>query len=402
MFRSKHILAAFFLLLILIAFTGCKDDPSSSLPPTGFYQLEKPKNFPLISFNYDFTKSEFSVDLHWNASPGEDDENFSGYAVITYAADFGDSINPSYVVIDSAFLPGNAHHVYTVDSVERDKRFYSAIYTVSFGAILSEPLKTSVYSTKTLAPPQNVRVEMNFDNGYPEALVSWDPSPDENLKDLTAYEALTYQVTKDGEKRYSPGEGGAFGKKRSIKVKLRYKGAYYRTYIRSLHANGYYVSQTEAASCIYGYEILDSGQVDEMSLAREAKSAYGWNNSGAGSQYVFNSANANSIDICCVKEDSLFILSSPAAVQNAPAGARQTKFLKLGADYWETVAAIPADPIYNKTAVSEGDVILLKTQDDYYIKLKIKKISAAGSSPYSTIAFDYRFQTMQGLRAAKQ
>lgn len=398
MYKTAKVLSLFIITFIFI--TGCKDDPSSPTDP-GPYQLERPGSIPVVRFHIDYTNDptgKFSFEVCWNASPGKNDENFTGYAVITYAADYGDSINPTYAVIDSVLLLG---HIYshTVTTIKPNKRYFSEIYTVSFGNILSVPLKTRVFTSNVLAPPQKVVVKIYFDNGYPEALVSWSPSPQENLKDLIGYEALTYNLKKDGD-RYFPGQGGASGKKRSIKVGQLYKGAYYRTYIQSIHADGY--PAPEIASCIYGYEILDSGQVDEMSTMADAKNAYGWNKDGAGYQFVLSSAKTDSIDICCIKEGSSYILSSPAAVENAPAGARQTKFLKLEKDLWETVINIPFELTNDKVAISEGDVIILKTQDDYYIKLKIKSIASSGSNSNSAIAFDYRFQTMQGLRAAKR
>ncbi|HEX2984256.1 MAG TPA: hypothetical protein VHO28_11995 [Ignavibacteriales bacterium] len=397
MFRFKYVLPASILLLILIAFTGCNEDSASSAGP-GPYQLEKPTGLA-VQFRYNETSREYSALIRWLESAVEHDKGFTGYAVVIYEADFGDSIN--YTVIDSALLPGPVHS-YTFTTLTPDKQFFAKIYTVSFGIILSAPLVTDVYNTKRLAPPENVSVAMNFDEGYSVAIISWTPSPDEALKDFEGYVIKTYEVTKEGEKGW-PAEGNYCTKdKHSVKVRFTLSTnlrPYFRSYVSSKHTNDY--RSPEAGSYIYGEEILDSGKIDEINPAPEVKSAYGWNND-AGTQYAFNSVNINNIDICCVRKDGQLFLYSPSAVENVPAGARQTKFLKLGKDFWERVAILPVDPIYDKINISEGDVILLMNQDNHYVKLKIKSSAPYGSNSYSTVAFDYRFQTIQGLRAAKQ
>lgn len=393
----KYVLPAFILLLILIAFTGCKDDAPSPTAP-GTYQLESPASLS-IQFKYNVILKEYSANLKWNKSVGEDDENFTGYAVITYAADYGDSINPSYAVIDSAFLSGPLHN-YTLASFEPNKRFFTRVYTVSFGNIFSAPQETEVYNTKEIAPPKIISMYMRFNNGAPEAVIYWSPSLDEEFKDFYGYTAITYVVSKEGEKGFPVGLSFLSKDEHSVIVKLDNKNMYLKTYVHATHVNNYL--SPDAETYIYGYEILDSGKIEEMSAAPETKSAYGWNKSGAGSQYVFSSAKTDSMDICCVRKDGQLSLYSPSAIENAPAGARQTKFLKFGKDFWETVVSSPVELINDKVLISEGDIILLKNQDNYYIKLKIKSITPSGSNSYSTVAFDYRFQTVQGLRAAKQ
>ncbi|HEX2984257.1 MAG TPA: hypothetical protein VHO28_12000, partial [Ignavibacteriales bacterium] len=200
MFRFKHVLTA--SILLLIAFIGCKDDSPSPTAP-GPYQLEGPAGLSL-QFKYNVILKEYSAKLNWNKSVCEDDENFTGYTVITYAADYGDSIHPSYIVIDSSFLSGPVHN-YTLDSFEPNKRFFTRVYTVSFDKIYSMPQETEVYNTKEIAPPQIKNLYMLFDDGYPEAVINWFPSPDEDFKDFYGYTAITYVVSKEGEKGFPVG-----------------------------------------------------------------------------------------------------------------------------------------------------------------------------------------------------
>lgn len=246
-----------------------------------------------------------------------------------------------------------------------------------------------------LAPPTNAEVTLEQSSSS-YALITWSASTDEDLDDFIGYIVNTYEVTSAGS-RVVKFDSVFVAKPTHNKTVLSLApGKYYKTYIHSQLDNDDFSVALETN--IYGGVVVGSGEIDEMHSSASAQSGFGWNSVGAGTQYAYTSANAATIDIHCRKEGSTYVFYSPASLTNPIAGARTTKFLSLSDDDW-TSSNFTTEPNKDNVTAGEGDVVLIKTNDNYYVKLKVKDITTA---TFATITFDYKFQNVQGLRAAKQ
>lgn len=249
-----------------------------------------------------------------------------------------------------------------------------------------------------LAPPTSGYVTLDQASSS-FAIVGWSASTDENLDDFIGYIVTTYEVSASGAKTVKFDSVVVNKPTRSVTVNGLIAGKSYKSYIHSLLDNDDYSLALETN--VYGGVVTKTGEeIDEMNSSASAQSGYGWNSAGAGEQYAYSSANASHIDIHCRKEGSTYVFYSPAALENPIAGARTTKFLSLSASDW-SASSFTTEPNKNNVTVSDGDVLLLKNADGYYVKLKITDISAEGAA-FATVTFSYKFQNVQGLRAAKQ
>jgi hypothetical protein len=252
-----------------------------------------------------------------------------------------------------------------------------------------------------LAPPTGAYVSLDqASSSY--ALVGWSASTDESKDDFVGYKIITYEVSSTGAKVAKFDSVNVNKPTHTATVSSLVAGKYYKTYIHSLMDNNDFSVALETN--IYGGVVVKANAtVDQTHSSASAKSGYGWGTAGDGVQSSYSSANAANIDLVCRKETNgeIYTFYSPASLDNPLTGARTTKFLALSEDDWSK-SDFKTDPTAVSATAAVGNVILIKTQDNEYVKVKIKSVAKAGSNDWTTVTFDYKYQNVTGLRAAKQ
>ncbi len=263
---------------------------------------------------------------------------------------------------------------------------------------------TEVADTE-LAPAQGpVDVNLSQASGF-YATIYWSASTDEALDNFVGYMVKTYEVNESGT------NVALFDSTVVSKPTHNYStthaagdlvaGKRYKTYIYSYNDDKEFSSAL--ASNVYGGVVVKTGAaVDQTYDNNNAQSGYGWGSAGEGAQVAYGSANAASIDLVCRKETNgeIFTFYSPASLTTPITGARTTKFLALTADDW--TKSNFSEPTANSATVAAGNVVLIKTQDNEYVKVKINTVAKSGTNAWYTVTFDYKYQNVAGLRAAKQ
>lgn len=257
-------------------------------------------------------------------------------------------------------------------------------------------------STGGVAAPQNVSLVINSDSTGQNstALISWDASPDEDLSDFSGYKVVTYKVDENHnllsthQVKYLPSSVHYFTVD-SIGINSRFE-----TFVLSELNDG--TESDSTGTLVYaGVYYRTDGTIDEYQPVDSSviKSGYGWNpQSGQGSNYTFDQANAASIDMIMRGgvNDSLTFYSPD---QYSP-GTRSTKFIKVGPGQDAFDQTYLPEPDKDSIRVDSNYVYLLKTMDGYYIKVWVKSINyiAGAIPPYHNVVFDYKVQPVDGLR----
>jgi hypothetical protein len=397
--KTARIIFSALLTFITLYVCGCKDDASTE-PEKESYAMAPPA---IVEVNLSYVSNgQYVANIEWEPSKDENDENFTGYAVVTYGVDFEGNRNTESPHYDSAWVIAKTTHSYVFGFLERGKLYRTKVYSVSFNTEYSEAVKSETYGITEIAPPGQAAVNLD-QAGSPYAVINWSASTDEALDDFVGYVVTTYEVASSGAKIAIFDSALVNKPSHSHVVSGLVAGKLYKTSIWSLLDNGDLSSPLETNT--YAAIIKGSGEIDEMSSSNYSQSSYGWTIAGAGGQVSYSSANSAHIDIHCRADNAgNLILYSPASAPSPQlSDARTTLFLALSIDDWDK-SNFTTEPNKSNIAVTAGSIILLKNADGYYVKLKIQSIATqgTGTTTYKKVTFDYKFQNVQGLRAAKR
>jgi len=255
-------------------------------------------------------------------------------------------------------------------------------------------------NSTTVASPGSISFSVDaIPGGSSYALISWTASPDENKNDFKGYRIKTVSLNASGQIVSTFEERELPKTPKSYQVLSINRGTRYKTFL-SAELNDGTKSDSLETKVYSGVYYNNDGIIDSYTAGpSNSKSGYGWGvSTGAGSQYTYSETNANLIDINLrLLENELFFFS-PDVFNNL---YKTTAFSLVGAGlqaFNETELLEPSGSIIK---VQQDNVYLIKTRENYYIKIWIKDI-IDNVGGYFTIEFEYKVQPVEGLRIVKR
>jgi Fibronectin type III domain len=150
---------------------------------------------------------------------------------------------------------------------------------------------------------------------------------------------------------------------------------------------------------VYGAVYYNTdGQIDEMfdNDTTDSQSGYGWPSHRQGYQYKFAGQFSTLIDLHMrANSGGKLTFYSPG---NFPPGLRNTEISLVGDNLDAFDQTNLVEPQSHSQLVNLGKVYLLKTEDNYYIKVYVTSIGNPVSTNFKTVKFEYKVQSVQGLR----
>lgn len=231
-----------------------------------------------------------------------------------------------------------------------------------------------------LAPPTNVRVE----TGENAMKVRWDASPDEADYELAGYNVYFHT---ESSALFAPGQlphGVQLGKKeRACVVRGLENGRQYFFHVRARALDGSIstagLPEQEAApqpgAQNYAVTMYDDGVASSTN-----NSGYGWHRENgqdiAGYRNV--TQHGKYVDLLMMespaaKNQSLFISPSEAGFNQRWPFRNRTLIADIGTN-WVIADSLPEAAFATTAEIKNGHVYVLKTHDDYYVKLRVDSI----------------------------
>jgi hypothetical protein len=281
--------------------------------------------------------------------------------------------------------------------------FITAVISLSFigGDCSTNDDPETVPDQLNVASPGSVSFSIDaVPGGNSYALISWTASPDENRNDFKGYRIRTVSVNSSGQVLSTFEERELPKTAKTYQVLSINRGTRYKTFLFA-ELNSGTKSDSLATDIYSGVFYNNDGIIDSYTAGpSSSQSGYGWGSSGAGTQYTFSETNAGSIDINLrLLENELFLFSPD--VFNSQ--FKSTIFSLVGSGsqaFNETELLEPSGSIIK---VQQDNVYLIKTEENYYIKIWIKEIlDNILTSGYYSLKFDYKVQSVEGLRVVKR
>jgi len=287
--------------------------------------------------------------------------------------------------------------------MKKIKSLFAFIFILSFAFILtscdSDDSGTGP-DDNSLNPPSNVKVKLNaVAGGSSIAQITWTSSTSEGNNNFKGYAVVTDSTDINGVRKglvdstFLDKSESDFKNISSIE-----RGKFYKTKIYSISVDNKKSSSVE--TIVYAGVYSNTGTIDEYSPA------YGSAQSGfardvlcfGGTKLPFTSANFNKIDLHlrAVSEKLNFV--SPKSIDGS---ARQTLYEEVpgtGQTAYDLSEELP-EPTKTQIEVQADKVYLLKTQDNYYLKIWVKSINTGN---YKTVNFEFKAQPINGFRVLKR
>jgi len=254
---------------------------------------------------------------------------------------------------------------------------------------------------ETVAPPNSISLSVDaLPGGGSYAIINWTASPDEGEDNFKGYRVITVTLNSSGQIVSTFEERELPKNPRTHQVLSINRGTRYKTFLLAELEDGTKSDslETEVYSGVY---YNNDGVIDSYTAGpSNAKSGYGWNPStGAGTQYAFSLANRELIDInvrIFGVSDLYFV--TPDFIDES---FKSTSYSLVGAGllaFNETVLQEPDRPTIK---IEVDNVYLIKTEENYYIKVWVKEVTN-NPEGYYTVEFDYKVQPVEGLRILKR
>ena len=231
--------------------------------------------------------------------------------------------------------------------------------------------------------------------GDSKVIFSWTASSDENDSDFKGYRIITVEL--DSNEHESVYQEQALSKTiRTHVIDPLERSKRFKTFLLAELNNG--TKSDSLETDIYaGVFYNTDGEIDSYVDNSSSMSGFGWNVlTGVGTQYPYTQSNANKIDLHIRELGSDPYFFSPSGLDQ---GFKLTRIKNIGSGQsaFDETDLPEADETF--LALNLGDVYLVKTQEEYYVKVWIKNITPPNAiQNYYTITFDYKLQPIQGLR----
>jgi hypothetical protein len=247
----------------------------------------------------------------------------------------------------------------------------------------------------TVAPPASFTFKLEAEpGGDSEAIFNWTASPDENNSDFEGYRIITVRLNDDNE-IISVIQVQALGKTSKSHTISVDRGTRYKTFLLAELNDG--TGSDSLETNVYAGIFYNTGGEIDSYAENTSESGFGWNvTTGTGTQYAYTESNAGEIDLHIEELRNLPYFFSPHSLDE---NFKLTRIKNIGSSQ---AAFDETDlPEVDETSliVNLGDVYLVRTQEEYYIKIWIKSIDPPDlSQSFYTVHFDYKLQPIRGLR----
>ena len=251
---------------------------------------------------------------------------------------------------------------------------------------------------KTVAPPENVKLIIDADPGGGEsfAKISWTASSDESESDFRGYRITTYALNSSNQVSYIFEVRAVNKLVNSYTVSSIDRNVRYKSTILAELTNGIqsaFVETPVYSGVYYNNNGSINSHFDENSL-----SGYGWDiQSGNGNQYLYIENNSSLIDFHLRETSGTLFFYSPDAFEP---NFKSSKINLVGFGQTAFDQTDLTEPDKTLIGIADESVYLLKTQAGYYIKIWIRDIDNIQN--YSNVKFDYKVQSLEGLRILKK
>jgi hypothetical protein len=255
-------------------------------------------------------------------------------------------------------------------------------------------------STKTVAAPGGLTLKVDaVPGGNSYALISWTASPDENNNDFKGYRVITVELNSSNQIVSVFNEQAVPRTTRTYTIFSIGWNIRYKSFVVA-ELNDGTKSDSIATKVYAGVYFNNNGSIDSYTQSGQGQSGYGWNvNTGQGSQYPFVTNNAGVIDLHVRETTGTLFFYSPNGFGSQYKNTRMRLIGSGQAAFDETELQEPDETFL---PVNDENVYLLRTQENYYIKIWVKSIQQIGNPPYFNISFDYKVQPVEGLRLVKR
>lgn len=245
---------------------------------------------------------------------------------------------------------------------------------------------------RKIAPPRSVNIVLGETSGSQSSVrVSWVKSDDSDDTDFNGYSVGTYELNVSNQV-VSQYRFNTIASDTSITISPVEKGKRYISYVTSLSKEKR--NSDSVATKIYsGVYERTSKELSNNIL----RNSFGWNtNNGSDSVYSLNNNTTLFVDIVLNIQGTSIYFVSP---NQFPPGSRATRMEMIGQGLSKFNDTELSEPLFlNPLLVEEDNVYLLRTQENFYIKLWVKDISISSGLPAEIkVTFDYKLQSIAGL-----
>jgi hypothetical protein len=250
--------------------------------------------------------------------------------------------------------------------------------------------------TNTVSPPSSFTFNVDaVAGGDASVTFNWTASPDANKSNFKGYRIITAEVDSNGNITSVLQEASRI-KNLTYSIDPLDRGRRYKTFLCSELEDGTLSDtlKTEIYAAVF-YNI--DGVIDSYVQNSSTMSGFGWNiSTGAGTSYSYTQGNASLIDFHMEETRNAPYFYSPKVFGDSFKLTRM-KLIGSGQSGFDETNLPDAD---ETILLAENDnVYLLKTQENYYIKIWIKSVEPPGlNHDHFTIHFDYKVQPIKGLR----
>ncbi len=247
-----------------------------------------------------------------------------------------------------------------------------------------------------ISPPRSPKLILKAiaGGGTSYANISWLASKDTANSTFFGYRIITNELDSNGNILRVFQVQSVDKSTLSYKVDSLILGSRYITSIQAELTDG--TSSDTVSTPVYGAVYYNTdGRIDEFATGSESGFGWPYGATDDGFEYSYTTANANAIDLHLRRNGTLSFYSPKVY----PPGVRVTKLEVVGADSTAFNKTSLNEPDKDSIAsVAEGNVYLLKTASNYYVKVYVKNINNSVSPNYKTLYFEYKVQSVPGLR----
>jgi len=250
--------------------------------------------------------------------------------------------------------------------------------------------------TNTLEPPASFTFNVDaVAGGDASVTFNWTASPDANNSDFKGYRIITAEVDSNGSITSILQEVSRI-KNLTYSIDPLERGRRYKTYLCAELEDGTLSDTLETE--IYAAVFYNTdGVIDSYVPNSSTMSGFGWDVlTGVGTPYSYTQGNASSIDLHMEETRDAPYFYSPKVFGDSFKLTRM-KLIGSGQSGFDKVDLQEADETI--LPAENDNVYLLRTQENYYIKIWIKSVEPPSlNHDHYTIHFDYKVQPIRGLR----
>lgn len=270
--------------------------------------------------------------------------------------------------------------------------FHSAVSLILVFIFTGGDCLTDNNPYNKIEAPQSVNIILDADSGGDSyAIVTWSASVDKNDPDFNGYYVGTYELNAANQLVALYQENTTMADT-LLFVEPVERGKKYISYVKALSKEKR--DSDSIPTKIYSGVFSDTAQAISNFTS---SNSFGWNvTNGTDSTYALNITNTSFIDLVMIVQGSNLNFISP---NQFPPGSRVTRMEMIGQGLSAFNETNLSDPLFlNPLPVEEDNVYLLKTQDNFYIKLWVTDIFISTGLPAEiTVTFDYKLQSIAGL-----